>query len=694
MAMMAKMRSLAPAFILTVGALFVLFMVISDSNVLEALGGRTNNVGSINGDDISYQDFSKSVDQQLEIQKKQTGKDVDQDKMDQFRDQVWESLINETLIEQQVKKYNISISDEEIRNTILGDNPPQFLKQNFIDSTGKFNRSLYESALYNPQNKDILIQAEDYVRQSLLRQKLQSMLLASITVSEGEIKRNFVDRNIKIDAKYAVVNLLNFPDSAFKVSDDDLKGYYNNNLDKYEIKPQRKIKYVLFQNKASGEDTNKVRDELLSIKRKIVEGSLNFKDAVNVYSSVPYSRDSLNISNYPKEVGDSLYMINSGLIGPVLTPQGYALYKVDGTYSGSATFVNASHILINQFGSDEKNYDEAMKIYNSLKQGADFSKLAKEKSADPGSAAKGGSLGWFGKGAMIPEFEKASFNGPVGVVQKPIKTTYGYHIIKVNAKSNKIYVTEKIVEPVRVSPSTRDANYNAAQDFAYISNKNDFDNEAKLMHYNIRESNPFYKEAASVPGIATSKNLVDFAFNNDLNTISDVYKVNDGYVVAKVSDVIKEGVKPFEDVKNQIKPLVIREKKYEKALGIAKNIKSKINGDLDKAGTVYPKTMVDTTGQFLAQGPVPKIGRDYAFLEEAKQLEVNKISDPVKGLRGYYLIKVTYRTPFDSSTFDIQKNTIRDNLLRQKKSTFFNEWIASLKKGADIVDKRYLFYNR
>ena len=276
MAMMAKMRSLAPAFILTVGALFVLFMVISDSNVLEALGGRTNNVGSINGDNISYQDFSKSVDQQLEIQKKQTGKDVDQDKMDQFRDQVWESLINETLIEQQVKKYNISISDEEIRNTILGDNPPQFLKQNFIDSTGKFNRSLYESALYNPQNKDILIQAEDYVRQSLLRQKLQSMLLASITVSEGEIKRNFVDRNIKIDAKYAVVNLLNFPDSAFKVSDDDLKDYYNNNLDKYEIKPQRKIKYVLFQNKASEEDTNRVRDELLSIKRKIVDGSLKF----------------------------------------------------------------------------------------------------------------------------------------------------------------------------------------------------------------------------------------------------------------------------------------------------------------------------------------------------------------------------------------------------------------------------------
>ena len=64
MAMMAKMRSLAPAFILTVGVLFVLFMVISDSNVMEALGGRTNNVGTINGEDITYQEF-----QAAEIQK-------------------------------------------------------------------------------------------------------------------------------------------------------------------------------------------------------------------------------------------------------------------------------------------------------------------------------------------------------------------------------------------------------------------------------------------------------------------------------------------------------------------------------------------------------------------------------------------------------------------------------------------------
>ena len=108
---MAKMRSLAPAFIISVGVLFVLFMVISDSSVMEALGGgRTNDVGSVNGQDISYQDFSKILDQQRENQKNQTGKDIDEDNMAQFRDQVWNAVVTQTLIEQQIKKYGITVS--------------------------------------------------------------------------------------------------------------------------------------------------------------------------------------------------------------------------------------------------------------------------------------------------------------------------------------------------------------------------------------------------------------------------------------------------------------------------------------------------------------------------------------------------------------------------------------------------------
>jgi len=142
MAMMARMRSLAPAFILSIGVIFVLFMVISDSNVMEALGGRTNDVGSINGDNIGYQEFVNAVDRQLENMKSQSGEDTDAEKIPQVREEVWNSIISQKLVEQEIEKFGITVSDDEIRDIILGDNPPEFLKQNFIDSTGRFNRCM------------------------------------------------------------------------------------------------------------------------------------------------------------------------------------------------------------------------------------------------------------------------------------------------------------------------------------------------------------------------------------------------------------------------------------------------------------------------------------------------------------------------------------------------------------------------
>ena len=183
MATMAKMRSLAPAFIITVGVLFVLFMVISDSNVMETLGGRSNNVGSVNGRDISYQEFQAAMDQQREL-RRQSGQEIDEDLIDQFRDQVWDFVITQRLIEEQVINLNIDVSDEEVREIILGDDPPAFLKESFIDSTGNFNRELYENALFDPRNEQALIGAEESVRQFRLTEKLQTMILASTSVTE------------------------------------------------------------------------------------------------------------------------------------------------------------------------------------------------------------------------------------------------------------------------------------------------------------------------------------------------------------------------------------------------------------------------------------------------------------------------------------------------------------------------------
>jgi peptidyl-prolyl cis-trans isomerase D len=695
MAMMARMRSLAPAFILSIGVLFVLFMVISDSNVMQALGGRSNDVGSINGEKISYQEFAGDVDREVENMKSQSGKDVDPEQMPQIRDQVWNAVVTQKLVSQEIEKFGITVSDDEIRDIILGDNPPEFLKQNFIDSTGKFNRELYESSLFNPKNQKPLIQAEEYVRQQQLNQKLQSLLFASITVSDADIKRKYIDQNISMDVDYALVSLNLFPDSTIKVTNDDLKTYYDNNSDNYKVRAQRKLKYVLFPEQATEGDSLNVKKTLELVASNLKSDTASFKSYVNIYSSQPYKKDTVAISAFSTEGADEILKSTPGsIVGPVPSSEGYVLYNLVAVVPSKETFAHASHILING-GSDSANYQQAMKIYNDLKAGADFEKLAEQYSKDPGSAQRGGDLGWFGKGRMIKEFEDAVFKGSVGEIQKPVKTNFGYHIIKVTGRTDKKFVIEKIVNPVVASATTKDEIYNKAKDFSYIANKNDFQKEAKLMNYKIQETPPFTKDSYTIQGLGNNQRILQFAFDNDVNSVSDVFRLPAGDVVVMVSDIIKEGIKPLDEVKNLVKVAVVREKKFQEAEKLAEEIKEKIGDDINKAKEIDSSVIINKTGKFTgANGYVPNIGRDFGFIEKAQKLELNKVSDPVKGLRGCYLMKVVERTSFDSSAFASQRSTIMSQLLSEKKNAYITQWIEMSKKNADIVDNRYKFFEQ
>src|SRR5690606_25835006 len=106
---------------------FVLFMVISDSNVLEAIGGSTNNIGVVNGVEISYQEFQQNLEQQREMMRQQSGEDLTEEQSEQLRDQVWDSMVSNILFQQLIDEYGLTVSDDEVRDIILGENPPEFL---------------------------------------------------------------------------------------------------------------------------------------------------------------------------------------------------------------------------------------------------------------------------------------------------------------------------------------------------------------------------------------------------------------------------------------------------------------------------------------------------------------------------------------------------------------------------------------
>ncbi len=699
MGMMARMRSLAPWFIISVGVLFVLFMVLSDANITQIFRQQRQVIGSVDGKEITYQDFAKRVEFERNNLERQ-GRKIDESQMGELRQQVWDAMVNEILIQKKIEEYGIEVSDQEVVDALLGPNPPQFVQQYFLDSNGVFNREFYDMAIRDPKNKDAVVQLEEMVRQNIIQQKLTDYLFAAVQVSENEIKDKFIKDNTSMSAEYAVLSFTAIPDAMINFTEDYARKYYEKHKSDYKQVETKKMDYVLFELKPSKSDTSDIISNLAAIVKKIKTENGDFKNYADIYTDEnhPYSLDTVAITQIEPEAQELIKNAKPGeIIGPVLTRSGAIVYHLVKKIKTKEPYVRASHILVRSVGKGAQDMaakKEAYDIYKQLKAGADFAKTAKEKSKDPGSAQRGGDLGWFGKGQMVKEFEKAAFNGRVGQVLKPVKTRFGYHIIKVTDKTKDKFVIEKIVNEIKPSATTQDRIYGRANDFSYLAKKNDFNKEAELMKYKIQNSGPLRKNVPTIPGLGASRSIVDFVFANDIGTVSDVFKVAKGYVVFKITEIKPEGIKSFDEVKASVNSAAKRELKLEKAYEIAQKARTKIgtSGNLELAKEVSPNFKVAKIGNVKLDKPIPTIGREYAFSEYCYVGKLNEVSEPVKGTRGVFLIKVTQRTPFDQNAYDVQRLSILENLMRLKQREFLNNWIRSIKEEAKIVDERYKFY--
>jgi peptidyl-prolyl cis-trans isomerase D len=692
MGMMTRMRSLAPWFMFLVGGIFVLFMVLSDSKLTDIFNQQKQNVGSVDGEDISYQEYSNFVDRAKKSQE-QNGQTIDESQMDFFRDQVWDATVTQKLVDKKVKQFGIIVTDDEVREALLGPNPPAQLRQQFTDSTGNFNRQLYEATIKDPRNKQIMISVEEQLKQQLIQQKLQAFVTNAITVSEDEALNNFIQQNIKMKADYVAVDLNSIPDADVKVTDNEVKKYYEDHPEEYQVEAQRKLKFVLFRKQATQSDTLTIEKNLQAIVAKMKNDTASFKSYVTIYSEKPYSRDTLPLTRVPDKARDVLNNTKIGeVVGPVITPEGAVVYKLINKVNSKTGQARASHILIKSSSDDKSDAKKANDIYNELMKGANFESVARQKS-DDGSKNNGGDIGWFGKGQMVKPFEDACFNGKIGVIQKPVKSQFGYHIIKVTGKSSTDFVVEQILNKITISGTTADKIYQDATDFSFIAKKDGFESEAKLSKYNVIETTGFAEDAMAIPGLGSNAALVKWAFDESVGVISDVFKVPSGYVVAMVSEATKAGVQKFDEVKQTVSRTLLREKKLNKAMSLVKDMISKAGVDPSSiAKSVWSAARVDSTGEFTTNGSIQRIGKEYAISEYAYKAELNKWSQPIKGKNGAYLVKVNYRTKFDQGTFNLQKADIKVQLLRNKKNRSFMQWVQDLKKDANIVDNRYLFY--
>ncbi|HJZ13651.1 MAG TPA: SurA N-terminal domain-containing protein, partial [Acidobacteriota bacterium] len=255
---------------------FIVYIVLDWGMDITDRKGRSGKdyIGKVDGTKISYGEFSALLKQQTDAYRKQSGAEADEETDRQLRTQVWNMLVQQILVDHELGRLGIVVTDEEVRDILLGNTPPEMVAGQFRDSIGQFNRAAYEQAIMNPQNRDAVIQVEDQVRRQRRIEKLQSLLFAATRVGDGEVRQRFEDKSVTMDAEYVLFdpNVL-VPDSAVQISDEDMRKYYNANQEEFKVRAARKLKYVFYSLAPSADDTATVLSEMSHVLDQSKAGS-------------------------------------------------------------------------------------------------------------------------------------------------------------------------------------------------------------------------------------------------------------------------------------------------------------------------------------------------------------------------------------------------------------------------------------
>jgi peptidyl-prolyl cis-trans isomerase D len=699
MPLMTSIRNnLSKAFAVFAGV-FIVYIVLDWGMDLTGRKGRQGTgevVGSINGREIIYREFSDAVRRTTEAQKKQTGADIDDETERQIRSQVWNSMVDQILFEQEIKRLGIAVTDQEIIDWVQGPNPPEMLVNQFKDSTGTFRRDAYYQAMRDPQNKQAWLQVEEFLRNQRRQEKLQSLLLSSIRVSDPEVRQRYLDKNLAMDAEYVLfdVNRL-VPDSQVTVTDDDLKSYFNSHQEEFKVKAARRLKYVFFSQGASSEDSAATFNDISHFREQLKAG-MDFVDLAKTYSENPVSEAFFKHGELSKIKEDAVFSARKGdVVGPIVDVDGYHLIKILDEKQGTVEFVKASHILLNTVvGPDSvKVIQKARDLARQARGGANFAELARKNSQDYGSAVSGGELGWTAKGGWVKPFEQAAFNAKVGDIVGPVRTQFGWHIIKLTGKDKREVKIADLVLKIKASTKTTDEALRQGQDFVYLAKDEGFEKSAEVSHYEILQT-PEFSKGSFVPGIGMNDAVMSFAFTKKLGAISDPVAITNGIGVFKISEVREDGIRPFDDAKAFIRVPVLKAKKLEKIKAIVDKFYATLtpSTELLAAAGQIPNVTATRTGRFTPMDAVSGVGRDPKFIGEAMVLKAGEISKPFDGSRGYYIMKLISKAAFDTARYNAERSTLRDQILQDKKSRLISDWLTTLREKADIEDHRDKFY--
>jgi peptidyl-prolyl cis-trans isomerase D len=578
MALVTKIREKSGIAIGIIAISMILFIVGGDllSPNSKLLGGTKDVVGVIDGNEIGLDEFARKVEEVSNKYSLSLGRRPNDYEMDFIRQEAWNNLVNDIVMVKEFAKLGIEVSREEVRDMVQGNNIHPGIAQSFKDDKGNADVAKIKEFINNLRNAPVDQQMqfrnfESNLAPERLSQKYEKLLAyASYTTSlEAENEYNY--QNNKVDIKFVVVPFNAIPDSTVQVTEAQLKEYFDANKSKYKVEANRGIEYVTFPFTASKEDSAAIQAELEDTARKFVATTDD-----TTFMAANSDDNNAKINSY--RIGDlpgglkyiaAADLIKSRVLGPFVEGNKYMLYKIVGMKEDSLYSMRASHILFGTKGKADTEKPAIRKkaedVLAQIKKGQSFEGMAAIYGED-GTKNSGGDLNWFKEGMMVKPFNDAVLKAPVGLMPTLVETEFGYHIIKVTeAKTKQQYQIAALAREIVPSEKTRELSYKAASNFAKSKDAKEYQDAVKENKYLSLQALNIAADAKYVNNMQGSKvrEIVKWAYKEEtaLGSISEVFDLDDAYIVALLRDKQEKGDAKLEDVKEMVTARVREELK-------------------------------------------------------------------------------------------------------------------------------------
>ncbi|HOW41603.1 MAG TPA: SurA N-terminal domain-containing protein [Bacteroidales bacterium] len=658
-------------------------------------------LGTIGDESVSYQDYEQRLQNLYEIYKL-SGRDLDENTTEQVREQMWQQMVRETILDRQYSKLGIGVSTEELDELVFGNNPHMIVQQLFTDQqTGMFNKSFMVNFLKQTEvdetAKKYWLFFEDEIVNERMNSKYNTFVSKGLYVTSKQAEFDKTLSEKTVDFSYIMKNYNTIPDSSVTITESEITAYFEKNKESYKRSAVRDIEYIAFDVVPSPEDLKQTEDWINKVKEE-------FRTAADPVDFINLTADSRHIGFfYPIDnVSETLREFvkkedTNSIYGPYIENDSYKLARLLAVEQRPDS-VHARHILIS--AGTTRTLEESRKIADSLvavikKGSAKFEDLAKSVSDDQGSAQIGGDLGWFTEGRMVVPFNNACFSGKKGDI-KTAETTFGVHIIEILAqsKTSKKYNIGYIDRKIIPGSQTNQRIYSEASQFAGTNNTYEKFNKAVAENkLNKRVANNVIPQQKTLPGLENPRYLIMSLFNAENGSIildnnqQAVFEIGDKYVVAYCTKIQEDGYADLKDVEADVRFALLKDKKAE----VISEEFRKNSGDgksLDAVASAMGLTVQDAAQVNFRSYSVPGLGTEPALAAASSVSAQGVISGPVKGTNGVFLLTVNNSSSAQAE--DIK--TIQKRLASTYQMRGSYEAYEALRKGADIVDKRYKFY--